>query len=195
MGHQLLGYARVSTSDQIIDRQIDALTVAGVERIFTDHASGTRSSRPALDELLHFARAGDTIVVLSLDRLGRDTRQLLAWVDGLREREVQLRILQLGVDTATPAGKLVLTVMAALAAMEREVLVERTLEGLAAARARGRVGGRPAALSGSQKREALRMRASGVPTGEVAEVLGCSPRTVRRVLALAGSTPRQNATP
>ncbi len=180
---QLLGYARVSTAEQVIDRQVDSLRGAGVEKIFTDHISGTKASRPALDELLAFARAGDTLVVHSLDRLGRDTRQLLAWVDELRERGVHLHILQLGVDTSTPAGKLVLTVMAALATMEREAIVERTLEGLAAARARGRIGGRPPALSESQKREARRMRASGVPTGEVAEVLGCSPRTIRRALA------------
>jgi DNA invertase Pin-like site-specific DNA recombinase len=179
----LLGYARVSTLSQVTDRQEDALREAGCDRIFTDRISGTTTSRPQLDALWTFARPGDTVVILSLDRLGRNTRQLLAWVDELRERGIHLRILQLGVDTATPAGLMVLTVIAALAEMERAVLVGRVREGLASARARGRVGGRPASLSAAQKREVLRLHSEGRPSGELAELFGCSARTVRRVVA------------
>lgn len=180
----LLGYARVSTAGQVVDRQEDALRGVGCARIFTDRISGTTTSRPQLDALWAYARRHDTIVILSLDRLGRSTKQLLAWVDELRERGIHLRILQLGVDTATPAGQMVLTVIAALAEMERAVLVGRVREGLASARARGRIGGRPASLSPAQKREVRRLAAEGRPSGELAELFGCSERTVRRVVAV-----------
>ena len=177
---QVLGYARVSTDQQVIDRQIDALNEAGCSKVFTDRISGATSSRPELDALLAFARAHDVIVVLSLDRLGRDTRQLLTWVDELRERQIHLRILQLGVDTATPAGQMVLTVIAALAQMEREVLSQRVREGLASAKARGRIGGKPRSLTEMQRVEVQRLAADGRPTGEIAELFGVSPRTVLR---------------
>ena len=179
---ELLGYARISTMGQVTDRQEDALREAGCGRIYVDRLSGTTSSRPQLDALWEFARPGDTLIILSLDRLGRSTRQLLAWVDELRERGIHLRILQLGVDTATPAGQMVLTVIAALAEMERMTLVQRVNEGLAAAKARGRVGGRPASLSATQKREVLRLHGEGRPSGELAELFGCSDRSIRRVV-------------
>jgi len=180
-GH-LLGYARVSRADQNLDRQRDALSEAGCTRIFADDGvSGSHKSRPALDEMLAFARPGDTIVIQSLDRLGRSTKNLLELVDDLRERQISLMILNLGVDTGTAAGMLVLSVLAAIAEMERAQLVERTLDGLAAARSRGRVGGRPPSLSTAQKMEVTRMREAGRTTGEIAEILGCSTRTIRRV--------------
>ena len=181
----LHGYARVSTHGQITDRQTDALMLAGVDEahLYIDHLSGNTSRRPALDKLLAHLRTGDTVVIQSLDRLGRNTRQLLEWVDDLSDRGVHLRILQLGVDTSTPAGKLVLTVIGALAAMEREVLIERTREGVASARARGRVGGRPSALNSHQRAEVLRLSKAGRTTGDIASLFGCSPRTIRRVLA------------
>jgi DNA invertase Pin-like site-specific DNA recombinase len=131
--------------------------------------------------MLAFARPGDTIVIQSLDRLGRSTKNLLELVDDLRERQISLMILNLGVDTGTAAGMLVLSVLAAIAEMERAQLVERTLDGLAAARSRGRVGGRPPSLSTAQKMEVTRMREAGRTTGEIAEILGCSTRTIRRV--------------
>lgn len=180
---ELLGYARVSTVGQVTDRQEDALREAGCGRIFVDRISGTTTSRPELDKLWAYARPGDTLVVLTLDRLGRNTRQLLTWVDDLRGRGIHLRVMQLGVDTATPAGQMVMTVIAALAEMERSILVQRVNEGLAAAKARGRVGGRPASLSAAQKREVLRLHGEGRPSGELAELFGCSDRTVRRVIS------------
>ena len=129
-GGSILGYCRVSRSDQDLRRQVDALQEAGCDRIFQDHGvSGSATSRPGLDELLAYARPGDVIVVQALDRLGRNTRHLLTLVDHLHERQVSLRILTLGVDTATPAGQLVMTVMAALAAMEKALLVERVHSG------------------------------------------------------------------
>jgi DNA invertase Pin-like site-specific DNA recombinase len=184
-GHaMLLGYARVSTSDgrQVTDRQEDALRAAGCDRIYVDHVSGAKASRPQLDALWNAARAGDTVVVLSLDRLGRDTRQLLQWADELGEAGVHLRVLQLGVDTATPVGAMIFAVIAALAEMERSILQQRVREGLAAARARGRVGGRRPSLSEAQKREVIRLRDEGRTTGEISELFACSTRTVRRTL-------------
>ena len=140
------------------------------------------ASRRGWAELDAYLRRGDVVVVQAFDRLGRSTRDLLALVDNLAERGVGLRILTLGVDTTTPAGQLVLTVIAALAQMEREILAERVRDGLAAARARGRVGGRPPALSDEQRAEAVRQHAEGRPVASIARILGCSDRTVRRAV-------------
>lgn len=179
----VLGYCRVSCADQNLRRQVDALQAAGCDRIFQDQGvSGSKSSRPGLDELLDYARPGDVIVVQALDRLGRNTRHLLTLVDSLHERHVSLRILTLGVDTATPAGQLVMTVMAALAAMEKAILVERVHSGLEAARRRGRVGGRPPSLTEERRSEVLRMKGDGRTVAEIARLMATSERTVRRVL-------------
>jgi DNA invertase Pin-like site-specific DNA recombinase len=140
-------------------------------------------SRPGLDELLTFARPGDAIVILDLDRLGRSTRHLLALIDDLRDRGIGLRILNLGVDTNTPAGQLVLTVMASIAALERAYLVDRVRSGLESAKRNGRVGGRPAALSTERREEVVRMKASGRTVAEIARLMVTSERTIRRVLA------------
>lgn len=179
----VLGYCRVSRADQNLRRQVDALHAAGCERIFQDRGvSGSKTSRPGFDELLAYARPGDEIVVQALDRLGRNTRHLLTLVESLHERRVSLRILTLGVDTATPAGQLVMTVMAALAAMEKAILVERVQSGLEAARKRGRVGGRPPSLSDERRSEVLRMKGDGRTVAEIARLMATSERTVRRVL-------------
>lgn len=181
-GH-LIGYARVSRSDQVLDRQLDALREAGCDRVFDDHGvSGAQASRPGLDAMLAYARPGDTIVIQSLDRLGRTTRDLLALVEDLTAHDIGLRILTLGVDTRTPAGTLVLTVVAALAQMERDILRERTIDGLAAARARGRVGGRPRTLTQEQVAVARGWARDGRSAREIARLLGTSDRTVRRHL-------------
>ena len=179
----LIGYARVSRSDQNLDRQHDALVEAGCSKVFSDEGvSGARTSRPGLDSLLLFVRPGDTICVQALDRLGRRTSALLALVEELRAQGIGLRILNLGLDTSSPSGQLVLTVMAALAEMERTILIERTKDGLEAARKRGKRGGRPPALTAERKVEANRMHDAGRSVAEIARVLLVSERTVRRVL-------------
>jgi DNA invertase Pin-like site-specific DNA recombinase len=139
----LIGYARISTADQTLALQHDALTAAGCEKILTDTASGSRTDRPGLAQALDIARAGDTLVVWRLDRLGRSLAHLIETVRTLQERGVHFKSLQEQLDTATSGGKLVFHVFGALAEFERDLIRERTQAGLAAARARGRVGGRP----------------------------------------------------
>lgn len=150
----LIGYARVSTSDQNLDLQTDALAAAGAERVFTDTASGVRSDRPGLAEALAFAREGDTVVVWRLDRFGRSLKDLVTRIDELRGRGVGFRSLTEGIDTTTSTGRLVLHVFGALAEFERELIRERTVAGLESARARGRKGGRPPALNRRQVKQA-----------------------------------------
>ena len=185
----LLGLARVSTREQDPTRQIDALKAAGCERVWVEHGvGGTRAKRPELDDLLSHARAGDTIVVTELSRLGRTVRRLVELVDDLAKRGVGVRSLTQAIDT-TPGkadggvSKLLLAVFAALAEIEREVLIDRTMDGLAAARARGRVGGRPRAMTPEQVANAAALVAAGRPKAEVARTLGVSRRTVIRALA------------
>ena len=151
------GYARISTTQQDEALQLDALTQAGCTRIYTDTASGATQSRPALDELLEHLRPGDTIVVWRLDRLGRSLRHLVELVAMLEEQHVGLRSLTESIDTTTPGGKLIFHVFAALAEFERELIRERTYAGLAAARARGRVGGRPSVWTAEKRALALSM--------------------------------------
>jgi DNA invertase Pin-like site-specific DNA recombinase len=139
----LIGYARVSTTDQTLALQQDALTKAGCEKIFTDTASGSQVLRPGLAEALIFARSGDTLVVWRLDRLGRTLRHLIDTIKTLKERGIQFRSIQEQIDTSTSGGKLVFHLFGMLAEFERDLIRERTQAGLTAARARGRVGGRP----------------------------------------------------
>jgi len=180
----MIGYARVSTEEQNLDRQVDELEAAGCERVFSDQGvSGSVMSRPALDEALNYLRAGDVLVVQALDRLGRNTLGLLRLIDWLRDHDIGLRILTLGVDTTRPAGRLVLTMIGALAEMEREIIRERTRSGLDASRARGKVGGRRPSLSPAQVALARRLADEGHFQKHIAEVLGVSDRTIRRVLA------------
>lgn len=179
---ELLGYARVSTSDQSAAGQIDALKAAGVDRVWTDVASGVRVQRPALAEILKVASVGDTVVVCRLDRLGRSLPELLALVEDLTRREVGLRSLAEQIDTTSAAGRLVLHVFGALAEFERALMRERTAAGLAAARARGRRGGRPRALTRVQLEHAQAMLATGTSVREIAEVLGAGRSTVYRAL-------------
>ena len=142
----LVGYARVSTLEQTLALQQDALTKAGCERTFTDTASGSKTDRPGLDEALNFVRPGDTLVVWRLDRLGRSLRHLIDTISLLQERGIGFKSLQEQIDTTTSGGKLVFHVFGALAEFERDLIQERTQAGLQAARARGRLGGRPRAL-------------------------------------------------
>ena len=178
----ILGYARVSTVDQKLDSQCDALAAAGTERIFADTISGTMRTRPALDELLKQLRAGDVIVVTKYDRLARSLKDLLELVDQIKERGAGFRSLAEDIDTTTPAGRLVFHVFASIAQFERERISERTREGLEAARKRGRVGGRPPALSPAQRAEVRRMRDDEQRTlPEIAQLFRVSTKTIRRV--------------
>jgi DNA invertase Pin-like site-specific DNA recombinase len=145
-----IGYARVSTDDQNLDLQRDALQKAGCEQIYTDRVSGTKAERKGLTEALSHLRAGDTLVVWRLDRLGRSLRHLIDTVTELQERGIGFKSLQESIDTTTSGGKLVFHIFGALAEFEREIIRERTNAGLSAARSRGRSGGRPKALTDKQ---------------------------------------------
>jgi len=142
----LIGYARVSTTEQHLSLQVDALTAAGCSKIYDDKASGAITVRPGLSEALAFARPGDTFVVWRLDRLGRSLKHLIEMVNALQERGVGLKSLQEAIDTTTSSGQLIFQIFGALAEFERNLIRERTNAGLTAARARGRFGGRPKAL-------------------------------------------------
>jgi DNA invertase Pin-like site-specific DNA recombinase len=142
-----IGYARVSTGEQTLNLQLDALQQAGCGKVSTETASRAKAERPVLDEVLAYLRAGNTLVVWRLDRLGRSLQHLIAVVAQLAERGIGLRSLTEQIDTTTPGGKLVFHVIGALAEFERDLIRERTQAGLAAARARGRVGGRPKKLA------------------------------------------------
>lgn len=153
----LIGYARVSTEDQSLDLQRDALEKAGAERVFEDKASGARDDRPGLASALSHTRPGDCLVVWKLDRLGRTMRSLIGFVEELQERGVDFRSLTEGIDTTTAAGRFFFHVLAALAQMERDLIRERTKAGLTAARARGRKGGRRPILTPRQIAHARRL--------------------------------------
>ncbi|WP_425374954.1 recombinase family protein [Methylobacterium segetis] len=183
----LIGYARVSTIDQKLDLQVDALRRSGCEKMFSDIVNGVRANRDGLREALSHLRPGDTLVVWKLDRLGRTVRQLLDFVEDLSKAQIGLRSLTDGIDTSTPSGRFFFHVMAALAEMERDLLRERTRAGLAAARARGRNGGRPSKLTGKQVAHAKRLLADPATTvGEVAATLGVSRSTLYRTFKRSG---------
>ncbi len=176
----LIGYARVSTEAQSLALQLDALAQAHCQRVFTDKASGTNSNRPGLTEALSHLREGDVLVIWKLDRLGRTVKGLVDFVSELADRGVQFRSLTDGIDTATPTGRFFFHVMASLAQMERELLVERTNAGLEAARQRGRLVGRKRRMTPSKIDAAKKLLASGVSPREVAQNLGVSVPTLYR---------------
>ncbi|OZF26314.1 DNA invertase [Rhodococcus sp. 14-2483-1-2] len=179
MGHKY-GYARVSTAEQNLDLQSDALRAFGCERIFTDTASGSTTTRPALTELLDILLPGDVLTVWRLDRLGRNLPHLIELIADLKARGVAFASVTEQIDTTTAGGELIFHIFGALASFERQLLRERTHAGLAAARERGKVGGRPPALTVTKKREATRMRNQGSTIGDIAEILGVSRRTLYR---------------
>lgn len=179
----LIGYARVSTADQHPEAQTDALTAAGCARVFTDHASGKLAKRPALGELLAYVRPGDTVVITKLDRLGRSVRNLIDLAGELETAGVGLRVLDQGIDTTTPGGRMFFHVVAAMGQFEADMISERTRDGLAAARARGRVGGRRPKLTPTKLATARRLVDEGDHTmAQVAEIVGCSRATLYRAL-------------
>jgi DNA invertase Pin-like site-specific DNA recombinase len=179
----LIGYARVSTADQNLDLQLDALQRVGCERVFADKLSGARVDRSGLADALSHLRAGDTLVVWKLDRLGRTVRQLVTMVADLQGAGIQFRSVTDGIDTSTSAGRFFFHVMAALAEMERDLVRERTRAGLAAAAARGRLGGRRNKLGSKQIEHARQLIGQpGNTASEIAKSLGVSRATLFRAL-------------
>ncbi|ADY38225.1 Resolvase domain (plasmid) [Phocaeicola salanitronis DSM 18170] len=150
---EFIGYARVSTREQNLDLQLDALKSVGCERIFMEKASGVKE-RPELDKALSYLRAGDTFVIWKLDRLGRSLKELVSIVDGLQKRNIAFISISDGINTSSALGKCQFGIFAALAEYEREMIIERTKAGLQAARERGKLGGRPKGLSVEGKRKA-----------------------------------------
>lgn len=177
----LIGYARVSTQDQNLDLQVDALEKAGCRKQFTDVVSGAQVERSGLKEALAYCRDGDTLVVWKLDRLGRSLQHLIETVQELQSRGIGFKSLQESIDTTTSGGKLIFHVFGALAEFERDIIRERTMAGLASARARGRKGGRPRALSASQAEMARTLRQDPKRTvKEICETLHISEATFYR---------------
>lgn len=176
-----IGYARVSTDGQDHALQIDALRQAGCEKVFTETASGSRADRAELAKLLEQAREGDILVVYRLDRLGRSLRHLIDLSEDFQRRGIALLSVTEAIDTTTPAGRFLFSILGSLGQMEIEILRQRTKAGLAAAAARGRRGGRPPVLDEAKVRAARAMLASGtMTTSEVARQIGCAPSTLYR---------------
>ena len=177
----LIGYARVSTDEQNLDLQLSALKQAGCEQIYTDKVSGTKAQRPGLEEAFSHLRAGDTFVVWRLDRLGRSLRHLIDTVTDLQELSIGFKSLTESIDTTTSGGKLVFHIFGALAEFEREIIRERTQAGLSAARARGKTGGRPNALTEKQVSMLRQLAADrNRSVQEICQTLGISRRTFYR---------------
>ncbi len=182
----LIGYARVSTDDQNLSLQTDALKQSGCERIFTDKLSGKSTERPGLKDAIAQLRKGDTLVVWKLDRLGRSVKSLIEMVSNLEIQDVGFKSITDGIDTASPAGRFFFHVMASLSQMERELIVERTQAGLQAAKNRGIVGGRKRAMTESKIDAAKKLIQAGTPPKEVAASIGVSVPTLYRWLPASG---------
>lgn len=177
----IFGYARVSTEDQTLDAQLDGLKAAGAEKIFKEKKSGKSKQRAELEKLLDQLRADDVVMVTKYDRLARSLRDLIEIVEVIRERKAGFKSLGEDIDTTTPAGRLIFHVFGSIAEFERERIVERTKEGLAAARKRGRIGGRRPALNPDQKEAVKRMRDEEHRSlGEIARLFGVSKQTISR---------------
>lgn len=191
----LVGYARVSTQDQDPALQLDALKAAGCEKLFTEKASGAQRERPQLQAALDYMRDGDTLVIWKLDRLARSLKQLIETVEGLAARGIGLRSLTEAIDTTTSGGKLIFHIFGALAEFERGVIRERTRAGLDAARARGRTGGRPPALSPDDLAAAKALlRDPDITVEQVAHRLGVVPSTLYRHIPGGRSAVKETGT-
>jgi DNA invertase Pin-like site-specific DNA recombinase len=175
-----IGYARVSTNEQNLDSQKDALSKAGCETIFTDQVSGTKARRPGLEQAFSHLRTGDTLVVWRLDRLGRSLRHLIDTVTELQGKGIEFKSLTESIDTTTSSGKLVFHIFGALAEFEREIIKERTLAGLQAARARGRRGGPKRKLTAEQVQMAQTLYSTQMPVNEICQALSISRATFYR---------------
>jgi DNA invertase Pin-like site-specific DNA recombinase len=176
----LIGYARVSTIDQNLDLQKEALKQAGCAKIYEDTMSGLRANRPGLDQAVEHLREGDTFVVWKLDRLGRSVKNLIEFVNRLEKNKVHFKSLTDQIDTSSTMGRFFFHVMASLAQMERELIVERTRAGLNTARLQGRIGGRKRRITVSKVESAKQLLANGIAPREVANNLGVSVPTLYR---------------
>lgn len=183
----LIGYARVSTQDQNLDLQIDALTKAGCKKLFQEKMSGSRAARPEFSKALEALREGDTLVVWKLDRLGRSVKNLVDLVGEFHKQGVQFKSLTDAIDTGTPSGRFFFHVMASLAQMERELTIERTRAGLEIARKLGRKGGRKRRMTDSKIESARKLLANGMPPRDVALNLNVSIPTLYRWIPAAAS--------
>lgn len=190
----LIGYARVSTDDQNLDLQKDALIQAGCERILEDHQSGAKAARLGLQAALDYAREGDTLVVWRLDRLGRSLKDLIDLVTQLESRSIGLKSLHESLDTSSSSGKLIFHIFGALAEFERNLIRERTQAGLQAARARGRKGGRPQALDAEKRALAVQLYMGKKYTvKQICQMLGISKPTLYKYIdAHKGSLPSKS---
>jgi DNA invertase Pin-like site-specific DNA recombinase len=178
-----LGYGRVSTQDQNLDAQRDALKKAGADKVFIEKITGTKASRPELDKLREQMREGDTLVITRLDRLGRSTKDLLMISSELEDAGVELEVIEQSINTKTAEGRLFFTMIAAMAEFEHAMIVARTKDGLAAARARGRLGGRKPKLSEAQKKQVKKLYdAKELTVREISSLFNCTPPTVYRAL-------------
>ena len=185
----LIGYARVSTLDQNLDLQLDALKKAGCKKIFDDKISGSRAERPGLTKALDMLREDDTLVVWKLDRLGRSVKNLVDLVTELQKQGVHFKSLTDAIDTSTTSGRFFFHVMASLAQMERELTAERTRAGLAVARQLGRKGGRKRQMTDSKIESAKQLLANGIPPRDVAANLGVSVPTLYRWIPASSAHP------
>lgn len=182
----LVGYARVSTDDQNLNLQRDALDQAGCEQIFEDQLSGAKAERPGLHQALQYARAGDTIVVWRLDRLSRSLKDLIGMVTLLESKGIGLKSLQEAIDTSSSSGKLIFHIFGALAEFERNLTRERTQAGLQAARARGRKGGRPKSLNKDKQALAVKLYDEKKHTvDQICEMMGISKPTLYKYIEAA----------
>lgn len=178
----LIGYARVSTQDQSLNLQLDALTKSGCQEVFEDQVSGSKEKREGLDKLLKFVRRGDTVVVWKLDRLGRSLKHLIELIQLFNDKGVGFKSLQENIDTTTASGKLFLHIFGALAEFEKELIRERTIAGLKSAAERGRKGGRPRVMDEKKIQQAQALHKSEIPIAEICKTLGVSKGTLYRNL-------------
>ena len=175
-----IGYARVSTADQNLDRQLDNLKAAGAERIYSEKMTGTKADRPQFLMMMEALREGDTLIIDSFSRLSRSTKDLLETIETLKTKQINIKSIKESLDTSTPQGKLMLTMLAALSQFERDIIAERTVDGLKAARARGRLGGRPKANSKKTDQALKLYDAEKLTIKEISEATGLSIATINR---------------
>jgi DNA invertase Pin-like site-specific DNA recombinase len=178
-----IGYARVSTADQSLNLQMDALNEYGCEEIFQEKMSGAKDDRPELNQALRMLRSGDKFVVYKLDRLARSTKRLIEIADELKERKIEFVSIQDNIDTSSPAGKAMFGMLSVLAEFERDIIRERTLAGLKAARARGRKGGRPKVNTQKLRQAVILYKSQEMTVKEIHQETGVSPSTLYRALS------------